>query len=152
MGDQLVRAWVIDAQLVAVDRDRAGAVKHRPHAAGLIRAAVGAGDVLALGDQRGSRGILGTDRCERLTRGAEQLLDRQLGVTVAALAEVVLEQLVLGVEQIARGPAEVLVLIPDLMIDIDHDRVLDSHALNRGADLLRVVGGPKAGRVDADHA
>ncbi len=87
-----------------------------------------------------------------LALDAEQLLDRELGLGVGALAEVVLEQELVAVEEVAGGPAEVLVLLPDLVVDVDHDRVLDPEPLDRGGHGVGVVGRLEPGRVDADHA
>ena len=67
--------------------------------------------------------VLGTQRRERVALDAEQLLDRQLGAEVIALAEVVLEQPCAAVEQVARGPALVLVLLPELEVRVDQDGV-----------------------------
>ncbi len=70
--------------------------------------------VRRLGRERRTRDILGAQRCQRLALNAQELLDRQLRFGVRALAVVVLEQARVPVEQVARRPAQILVVLPDL--------------------------------------
>ena len=114
---------MIDGQLAPVGGHRAAAVEHCPHRARFVRAAVRSFDVLGLRREQCSRRVLGSKRLERCPLDPEQLLDRQLGLLVAALAVVIVEQLAVLVEQVASRPAEVPVQVPDLVLDVDHDRV-----------------------------
>ena len=69
----------------------------------------------------------------------DELLDRQLGLVVAALAVVVVEQHPAVVEQVPRRPAEVAVQVPHLEIGVDRHRVGDREARHRIADGVRVA-------------
>ena len=150
--DQLVGARVRDLDLDAVDARNAASLEDAPDAAGLVGTAVGAEHVLALRHEQRARLVLGADRRDGVALDAQQLLDRQLGLRVGALAEVVFEQELIAVEQIARRPADVLVLLPDLVVDVDHDRVLDAEALDGGGHGVRVLRRLEPGRMNADHA
>src|SRR5437764_4358323 len=96
--EQRERARVADLELDAprlgarIDPHDPAALQDRPHAAGLIRAAVGALLILGLGAQLGAGGILGSQRGERLAPHSEELLYRQLRFRVSPLAVVVLVQ------------------------------------------------------------
>ena len=138
MLDQGVGAGVLDFERAAVGRHRPATVEHRPHAAGGIGARVRALDVLALLRQAGVGGVLGAERRDRLARRAEQLLDRELGVDVRALAVVVLEQAALPVPEVSGGPSEVVVQAPDLVLDVDDDRIRDAEALDRRSDRVGI--------------
>src|SRR5437660_11705280 len=97
-----------------VGADGALSLQDGPDAAGLIGPAVGARHVLALRGEGGAGGVLGSHRRNGLPGDAQQLLNRLLGLLVAPLAVVKVEQTALLVEQVARRPAEVPVLLPDL--------------------------------------
>ncbi len=151
MADQLVGAGVVDLDRHTVGDDRAGALEHGPDPAGLVRAAVGTGHVVGLRDQQHAGLVLGPDRRQRLDVDAEQLGDRAFGLVVGALAEVVLEQQPVLVEQIAGRPAEVVVVGERLQLGVDQHRVLDPESLHGRGDVVGVGRWGKAGGVHTDH-
>src|SRR2546421_293162 len=67
-----------------IDPHDAATLQHRPHAAGLIRARVGADPVLALWLQARPRSVLGSHGLEQLALYAQELLYRQLRFRVGA--------------------------------------------------------------------
>ena len=143
--DQLVGAGGRDLDLSAVHGGDPIALEDTPDASGLIRAAVRPRHILGLRCEQRLCAFLGPYRRYRLAFDAEQLLNRQFGLRVAALAEVVLEQPLVTVEEVARRPPDVLILLPDLVIDVDHDRVLDPESLHGDPHGLGVIGGLEAG-------
>ena len=78
----------------------------------------------------------GRSGCERLALDAQQLLDRQLGLRVGALAVVVLEQARPAVEQVARRPALVLVVVPHLELGVEQHGVVDPQARDGRPDRV----------------
>ena len=88
VGDDLVGARVLDRDRRPFTRDLAVAVEDGPHAAGDVRAAHAPGHVRGRHDDPRLRVVLGPHRGERVALDPEQLLDRALGLLVAALAEV----------------------------------------------------------------
>src|SRR5207244_1316988 len=78
---------------------RARALQHRPRPTGGVRPAVAPRAVLALGHEPGAGHVLGAQRLERLSLEAHELLDRELGLLIGALAVVVLHQARVTVEQ-----------------------------------------------------
>ena len=95
----------------------------------------------------------GADRLQRRPPTPSSSWIAQLGLVVGALAVVVLEQAARLVEQVARRPAEVLVLVPDLAA---RRRSRPGSSIPSRAtaalDRVGVGGGREAGRVNADHA
>ena len=142
----LVGARVLDGDGPAVDarprRARRGPPTPRPAtygpAAGPATSAVGT-TIRASGSSSGRIGAT------RLALDPEQLLDRELGLGVAALAEVEVEQPRGLVEEVARRPALVVVERPDAAVGVDADRVLDPQAADRGAHRGLVARGGNPG-------
>src|ERR1700683_4506776 len=130
----------------------ASPVQNRPYAPGFIGARIRARLVGRLDSQPVLRGVLRAQRRKWLEAHAQELLDRQLGVRVAALTVVVVEQPRSSVEQITRRPALVLVLLPQLQLAVDQHRVLDAQAGDSVPDRSLVARRVKAGAVHADHA
>jgi hypothetical protein len=141
---------MIDGQLATIGAHRAGAVEYSPDSARLVRPGVGTLLFLGLRDEHRPRRILRTPRLERRLGHAQQLLNRQLGVLVAALAVVVVEQRPSRVEQVAGRPSQVAVQLPDLVLGVDHDRVGHLEPLHCSSDRIRVAGRREPRRVDAD--
>jgi hypothetical protein len=73
---------------------------------------------------------------ERLALDPEELLDRALGLRVAALAEVDVGEVAGPVEEVARRPALVVVGAPELEARVQEDRVLDVEARERSCQAL----------------
>src|SRR5437870_4801315 len=82
--------------------------------------------------------LMAAPRRQHVALDVQQLLDRALGVRVAALAVVVVEQHPVAVEQVARRPAGRLVHPPDGERGVQADGVPDAEALARGAHGARV--------------
>jgi hypothetical protein len=86
-----------------------------------------------------------------LALDAEQPLDHALGLLVAAFAEVVVADDPLGVDEVERGPIAVGEGVPDLVVVVDRDRVVDRPLPGRLAHQVDVVLEGELGRVDSDH-
>ena len=126
--------------------------EHSPDGAGLVGPRPGRLEaIVARHDEQRAGGILWAQRRERLARYAEQLLDRQFGLEVATLAVAVLGERALRGPQVARRPADVLVLLPEREVAVEQDRMRDLEALNRGADRLLARRRTEAGAVRSDH-
>ena len=147
-----MRAGPLDGDALPVDVQLAAAAEHRPHRACTVGPAVGAGLVGRLGHDQRARLVLGMHRPERLARGPQELLDRELGLGVGALAVVVLGQVPVAVPQVARRPALVVVGAPQLEADVDAHRMFDLQARHRRAHGRLVLAGREARRVNGDHA
>src|SRR6185295_2370707 len=125
MRDELVGARVLDYDVAPVDADLAAAVEDRPHRPCDVRAAPRPRDVGGRHDDPRVRVLLGAYRRDELALDAEQLLDRELGLVVGALAEVELVEAPGLVEEVARRPALVVVQRPQQAVAVDADGVLD---------------------------
>ena len=134
-------------------RTVAGALEHRPHAAGLVRAArrrpAGPRSAPAAARPRRPRGGRGSTsgraRCRAAPGSRARSPRRRPRRSAASTARPS------GVPQVARGPALVAVEVPDLQPRVDHDGVLDARAARRRARRLRVARAGEAAGVDADH-
>src|SRR5215211_4806273 len=82
---------------------------------------------------------------------AQQLLQDHLGLLVLALAEAMVPNLPLGVDEVERRPIAVPERIPDPIVVVDRDRVVDLQVRGGSADVGEVVLEPELGGVDAEH-
>ena len=82
---------------------------------------------------------------------AQQALDDHLALGVSALAEVVVPDPALRVGDVDGGPVVVGERLPDRVVAVERDRVLDAHVRRRPAHVLDVAFERELGRVDADH-
>jgi hypothetical protein len=78
-------------------------------------------------------------------------LEHHLGHVVVALAEAVVADLPLGVDEVQRWPVEVGEGGPDGVVVVDRDRVVDPQVLDLSADVAEVVLEVELRGVDADH-
>ena len=81
---------------------------------------------------------------------AEQLLDRALRLLVAALAEVVVADDALRVDEVERRPVVVVERVPDVVVVVDRDRVVDPSLRRRLPHPVDLVLERELRRVDAD--
>jgi hypothetical protein len=86
-----------------------------------------------------------------LLRLGDQLADDPVEGVVQPLAAAAADDVPLGVDHDERRPRPAVVGLPDLLVAVVHDRVLDLVPEHRLADRLRVLLGLELGRVDADH-
>ena len=89
-------------------------------------------------------------RGQRLCSLGEQLADRVLGDVVLALAEVVVANAPVPVDQVLRRPVLVLPRVPGGVAVVERDRVADAEAADVLGDVCRLALEGKLGRVDAD--
>ena len=82
---------------------------------------------------------------------AEQLLQLALGLLVAALAEVRVADDAVPVGEVERRPVVVGEGVPDPVVVVDGDRVVDPAVRDRPADQVDVVLELELGGVHADH-
>jgi hypothetical protein len=80
----------------------------------------------------------------------EQSLHDHLGLFVVALAEAVVADLALGVDEVQGRPVMVVEGAPDGVVVVDRDRVGDPQVLDLLADVVEVVLEVELGGVDAD--
>jgi hypothetical protein len=78
-------------------------------------------------------------------------LDDPLGPVVVTLAEAVVANLPLGVDEVQRRPVVVGEGAPDRVVVVDRDRVVDPQVFDLSADVVEVVLEVELGRVDANH-
>src|SRR5262249_3753679 len=81
----------------------------------------------------------------------QQLLNNHFRLFVVALAELMMSNLPLRIDEIQRRPIVVVESTPDRIVAIDRDRILDSHVLGGAANVLDVSLECELRRVDADH-
>ena len=81
---------------------------------------------------------------------AQQLLDDALRLLVAAFAEVLVADDAVGVDEVQRRPVVVGERVPDLVVVVDGDRVVDRSLAGRAPHAVDVVLEGEFGRVDAD--
>jgi hypothetical protein len=98
----------------------------------------------------------GVDRGQVLVGAAaaglgQELLQHHLRHVVVALAEAVVADLPLGVDEVERRPVVVGESGPDGVVVVDRDRVVDPQVLDLLADVGEVVLEVELGGVDADH-
>jgi hypothetical protein len=118
---------------------RAGRLEHGPHAARLVGSRprprlLGR----RLRDACAGR-ILAAKRLEGIGRDLQQFADLLLRLVVGALAVVHREQPQLPVEEVARRPCLVLVLLPEPELRVEQHGVLDPQPRDRRADLLGIL-------------
>ena len=80
----------------------------------------------------------------------QQLLQDHLGLLIAALAEAMVADLALGVDEVEGRPVVVVEGSPDRVVVVDRDRVVDPQLLDGAADVVEVVLDVEFGGVDAD--
>ena len=81
---------------------------------------------------------------------AQQALDDHLALRVAALAEVVVADPALRVGDVDGGPVVVRERLPDRVVAVERDRVVDAQVLRGPADVVDVALERELGRVHAD--
>ena len=139
MGDQLVGAGVIDARC-SHRRARSPSPSSTAHTrAGLVRAVVRARDVVALRRSMSPRHVLGLDGRERFAPRARAAPGSRARSPRSPLAVVVVSNIALGAEQVARGPAEVLVFAPHDELEIDQNGIFDAEPRDCGAHVVWVL-------------
>ena len=89
---------------------------------------------LGVRDEGRVRCVLRAQRRERLDVELEQLADRELSLLVRAFAVVVVNETRTAVEEVARRPARVFVVAPELELRVDQHRVADAQALDGRPD------------------
>jgi hypothetical protein len=114
-GDEVVGALVAE---VVLGRPQAGPVGGDFHATGVDRSQFLVAAAAALG---------------------QELLKNHLGHFVVALAEAVVADLPLGVDEVERRPVEVAEGGPDGVVVVDRDRVVDPQVLDLLADVVEVM-------------
>ena len=82
---------------------------------------------------------------------AEKLLDDALRLLVAAFAEVVVADDAVDVDEVERGPVVVVEGVPDLVVVVDRDRVVDCPLRRRLSDSFGLLLERELRRVHADH-
>ena len=88
---------------------------------------------------------------DELALDAEQPLDDALGLLVASLAEVLVADDAVRVDEVERRPVVVVERAPDRVVVVDRDRVVDLSLLDRRPDAVDLVLEGELRRVDADH-
>src|SRR4051812_26578293 len=81
----------------------------------------------------------------------QQLLNNPFRAFVFALAELVMSNMSLWIDEIQGRPIFVVEGAPYRMVAIDRDRISHSHVLHRPADMVNVFLESKLGRVHANH-
>src|SRR5204863_9570161 len=79
-----------------------------------------------------------------------QLLNRQLGVLVATLSEMVVADGSFRVHEVEGRPVVVVEGAPDRVVVVDRDRGVDAPSLERAANVGEVVLEAELRRVNAD--
>src|SRR3954454_24387713 len=87
----------------------------------------------------------------RFAIDAEQALDRALRLLVAPLAEVVVADDAVAVDEVERGPVLVAEGAPDPVVAVDGHRIVDRSFLRRLLDPVDLVLERELRRVDSDH-
>jgi hypothetical protein len=86
-----------------------------------------------------------------LALDAEQPLDHPLRLLVASLAEVVVADDAVRVDEVERRPVVVVEPVPDLVLVVDRGRVVDRSLLRRLPHVVDLVLERELRRVDSDH-
>jgi len=81
----------------------------------------------------------------------QELPDHDLRPVVIALAEPVMADAPLGVDEVQSRPILIRERVPDRVVAVDRDRIRDSHLGQRFADVLEVLLEAELRCVDADH-
>jgi len=101
-------------------------------------------DTLPLGRHEARRNL-------RPARLGQQLLDHLLRLVVLVLAELVVADAPLRVDEIERGPVLVVEPAPDREVAVDGDREVDLQILDRPVNVGRTLLERELRRVHADH-
>jgi hypothetical protein len=88
---------------------------------------------------------------DELALDAEQPLDDALRLLVASFAEVLVADHALCVDEVERRPVVVVEGAPDLVVVVNHDRVVDRSLLRRLAHAVDLVLERELRSVNADH-
>src|SRR5436305_3625581 len=88
---------------------------------------------------------------DELALDAEQTLDDPLRFLVATLAEVLVADYPVRVDEVERRPVVVVEGVPDLVVVIDHDRVIDLSLLRRLPHEVDLLLERELRRVGSDH-
>src|SRR3954467_5652495 len=128
--------------------DRPGAGQRPPVslAAGVTEIRLGGAQVVPAGPPLHSHPF---DR-DVLARDAEGPLDQSLRLLVATLAEVVVADDGVGVDEVERRPVVVVECAPDLVVVVQRDRVVDLALVRRLPHTLDVALERELRRVDSD--
>ena len=81
----------------------------------------------------------------------QQLLNNRFRLIVFALAEVMMSNMPLGIDEIEGRPKVVLERTPYRMVVIDRDRIIDPHVFRGSANVIDVFLKGELRRVHADH-
>jgi hypothetical protein len=81
----------------------------------------------------------------------EHLLDHPLQVFVPSLAEVMVTDDPVGVDEVQRRPVIVVEGLPDRVVVVEHDRVVDASGRGRLPDAVDLVLERELRRVHTDH-
>jgi hypothetical protein len=87
---------------------------------------------------------------DELALDAEQLLDDTLGLLIATLAKVLVDDDAVGVDEVQRRPVMVVEGAPDGVVVVDRDRVVDPSGPGRPPDEVELVLEGELRGVDAD--
>src|SRR6266536_1014693 len=104
----------------------------------------------------GSFSTTGIDRNQFMTDAADsglgqQLLNNHFGLFVVALAELMMSNVPLRVDEVEGRPIVVVESMPYRMVVVDRDRIIDSHVLRGSANVTDVLLKCELRRVHADH-
>jgi hypothetical protein len=88
---------------------------------------------------------------DELALDAEQPLDDALGFVVTCLAEVLVPNHTVRVDEVERRPVVIVEGAPDLVAVVDRDRVVDRSLLRRPSHAVDVMLERELRRVDSDH-
>src|SRR4051794_31571504 len=144
IGDAAARLCQRD--VLPADRPAAGQRPAVSLAAGVAEIRLGRAQVVPVGLR------LHSDPFDRdgLALDAEQPLDQSLRLLVASLAEVVVVDDAVGVDEVERRPVVVVECAPDLVVVVQRDRIVDPALLRRLPHALHVVLERELRRVDSD--
>ena len=94
------------------------------------------------------REVTGNSLCAGV---GQQSLNDPFRTLVLALAEFVMPNHTLCVDEVLRGPIVVGEGLPDRVVVVERDRILDVHVVCGPTHVADVVLEPELGSVDADH-
>jgi hypothetical protein len=79
------------------------------------------------------------------------LLNGPFGLLVAALAELVMANASLRVDEVERGPILIAECIPDREVVVDRNRIRNPHVFDCPPDVVQIMLERELGRMHADH-
>src|SRR5437773_12043221 len=82
---------------------------------------------------------------------AQELLNDRLRALVLALAELVMPDLAVRIDDIHGGPITIAECVPYRGVAVDRDGIVDAEHLERRPNVVDVLLEPEFGRVHADH-